>query len=50
MAPLPKRRFSHSRKSKRFAKAKSELSKTNKCQNCGSQKLPHRACPQCHKK
>lgn len=50
MAPLPKRRFSTSRKGKRFSSQKKALSETIRCKHCNSLKQPHRACPKCHKK
>ncbi len=50
MAPLPKRRFSTSRKLKRFSTRKIGLKSTNTCKHCGASKLPHRACPKCLKK
>jgi len=50
MAPLPKRRFSTSRKGKRFSSQKQALKPVVICKHCGVKKQPHRACPKCHKK
>ncbi|MGD9346000.1 MAG: 50S ribosomal protein L32 [Candidatus Aminicenantes bacterium] len=43
----PKRRHSHSRKRKRRAHDALENPSLSLCSNCGSPKLPHRACPEC---
>ncbi|MGB3861389.1 MAG: 50S ribosomal protein L32 [Candidatus Aminicenantaceae bacterium] len=43
----PKRRHSHSRKGKRRAHDALENPALSLCSNCGSPKLPHRACPGC---
>ncbi|MGB9835308.1 MAG: 50S ribosomal protein L32 [Candidatus Saccharicenans sp.] len=45
--PNPKRRHSHSRKGKRRAHDHLTLPSFSLCPNCGSPKLPHRACPEC---
>ncbi len=45
--PNPKRRHSHSRKGKRRAHDGIALPTFSLCPNCGSPKLPHRACPEC---
>lgn len=47
MAPLPKRRHSTRRGGKRQAAIKLNLPKLVKCANCGSFRLPHRACKNC---
>ena len=44
---LPKRRQSKARGKKRRTHYKSNLISTVKCPQCGSTKLPHRACPNC---
>ncbi|UCC39405.1 MAG: 50S ribosomal protein L32 [Candidatus Aminicenantes bacterium] len=43
----PKRRHSHSRKMKRRAHDALNLPSLALCSNCGTPKLPHRACPEC---
>jgi large subunit ribosomal protein L32 len=43
----PKRRHSPCRKGKRRAHDALALPTFSLCSNCGSPKLPHRACPQC---
>ncbi|MFQ6069578.1 MAG: 50S ribosomal protein L32 [Candidatus Aminicenantales bacterium] len=43
----PKRRHSHSRKGKRRAHHALSLPSLSLCSNCGTPKLPHRACPEC---
>ena len=43
----PKRRHSHSRKGKRRAHDALEVPSLSLCSNCGSPKMPHRACPEC---
>ena len=45
--PNPKRRHSHSRKGKRRAHDGLTLPTFSLCPNCGTPKLPHRACPDC---
>ncbi|HUU39114.1 MAG TPA: 50S ribosomal protein L32 [Candidatus Desulfaltia sp.] len=45
--PNPKRRHSHSRKGKRRAHDALTLPAFSVCLNCGTPKLPHRACPEC---
>lgn len=47
MAPLPKRRHSSHRQSKRKRALKSPKIALVKCPNCGSFKIPHRVCPEC---
>ncbi|MBA64792.1 MAG: 50S ribosomal protein L32 [Candidatus Marinimicrobia bacterium] len=44
---LPKRRQSKARGRKRRTHYKSNLVSTSTCAQCGSTKLPHRACPEC---
>ena len=44
---LPKRRQSNTRGKKRRTHYKSELESISKCAQCGSVKMPHRACPEC---
>jgi len=43
----PKRRHSHSRKMKKRAHQALTVPPLALCSNCGSPKLPHRACPEC---
>ncbi|MBN1273668.1 MAG: 50S ribosomal protein L32 [Candidatus Aminicenantes bacterium] len=43
----PKRKHSHSRKMKRRAHDALSLPSLSICPNCGTPKLPHRACPDC---
>jgi large subunit ribosomal protein L32 len=43
----PKRRHSQSRKKKRRAHDALEVPSLALCSNCGSPKMPHRACPEC---
>ncbi len=45
--PNPKRRHSHSRKSKRRAHDAIDVPALSICSNCGNPKLPHRVCPEC---
>src|SRR4030042_1261861 len=45
--PNPKRRHSPSRKGKRRAHDALSLPAFSVCSNCGTPKLPHRACPAC---
>jgi large subunit ribosomal protein L32 len=45
--PNPKRRHSPSRKGKRRAHDALSLPAFSVCPNCGTPKLPHRACPEC---
>src|SRR3989344_446517 len=47
MAPLPKRRHSTRRGGKRKASIHLLLPKSITCPNCGSIRLPHRACKTC---
>ena len=44
---LPKRRQSKARGKKRRTHYKSNLISTASCPQCGSTKVPHRACPNC---
>lgn len=44
MAPLPKRKHSHSRKNKRLFARRKKLPQTQTCKLCGKQKLTHREC------
>tara|TARA_Y100001968_G_scaffold76223_1_gene67696 strand:+ start:263 stop:439 length:177 start_codon:yes stop_codon:yes gene_type:complete len=44
---LPKRRQSSARSKKRRTHYKSASVATTKCPQCGSTKMPHRACPNC---
>jgi large subunit ribosomal protein L32 len=43
----PKRRHTQSRKGKRRAHDALTLPSLSLCDNCGTPKLPHRACPEC---
>jgi large subunit ribosomal protein L32 len=43
----PKRRHSHSRKMKKRSHDALDIPSLSLCSNCGSPKLPHRACPEC---
>ncbi|MBE0460266.1 MAG: 50S ribosomal protein L32 [Acidobacteriota bacterium] len=45
--PNPKRRHSHSRKNKRRTHDALTVPSLSLCSNCGTPKLPHRACPEC---
>jgi large subunit ribosomal protein L32 len=45
--PNPKRRHSPSRKGMRRAHDALSLPAFSICSNCGTPKLPHRACPEC---
>jgi large subunit ribosomal protein L32 len=45
--PNPKRRHSRARKRKRRAHDALEVPSLSLCANCGSPKMPHRACPEC---
>lgn len=45
--PNPKRRHSHSRKGKRRGHDGLAVPSFSVCANCGTPKLPHRACPSC---
>ncbi|NTU46792.1 50S ribosomal protein L32 [Candidatus Roizmanbacteria bacterium] len=49
MAPLPKRKHSTQRKGKRLQERDKTLPSLVVCSNCGSEKLPHRACKHCEK-
>ncbi|HLD96322.1 MAG TPA: 50S ribosomal protein L32 [Patescibacteria group bacterium] len=49
MPPLPKRKFSHGRKKRRYFNKIVKAVATVKCRHCGAQKLPHRVCPECGK-
>jgi len=44
---VPKRKHTHSRAAKRRTHYKLTLKQPIKCKNCGSFKMPHRACPSC---
>lgn len=43
----PKRRHSPSRRGKRRAHDRLKIPAFGYCQNCGTPKIPHRACPEC---
>jgi large subunit ribosomal protein L32 len=45
--PNPKRRHSHSRKNRRRAHDFLVVPSFSLCSNCGTPKLPHRACLEC---
>lgn len=45
--PNPKRRHSHSRKGRRRAHDGLTVPAFSACSNCGTPKLPHKACPEC---
>ncbi len=45
--PNPKRRHSHSRKGKRRGHDALVVPSFSVCSNCGTPKLPHKACPEC---
>jgi large subunit ribosomal protein L32 len=45
--PNPKRRHSHSRKGKRRGHDSLAVPSFSVCANCGTPKLPHKACPAC---
>jgi len=45
--PLPKRKFSKSRRDKRRTHWKLETPQVSRCPQCGEFKLPHRICPHC---
>jgi large subunit ribosomal protein L32 len=45
--PNPKRRHSHSRKGKRRGHDGLTIPSFSLCSNCGTPKLPHKACPEC---
>jgi len=45
--PVPKRKTSQSRRDKRRAQHKLEVTTASFCPQCKSPKLPHRACPKC---
>ncbi len=45
--PNPKRRHSHSRKGKRRGHDGLAVPSFSVCANCGTPKLPHKACPSC---
>ena len=47
MPPLPKRRRSRARQNKRMAHTARSPILTTQCPDCGSQRVPHRACPTC---
>lgn len=47
MAPLPKKKHSHSRTAKRRSTFKAFLSGISKCKACNKLKEPHKACPHC---
>ena len=44
---LPKGRQSKARSRKRRTHYKTAAVSTSECSQCGQQKLPHRACPNC---
>lgn len=43
----PKRKISKSRRDKRRTHYKASAPSLTSCNNCGSSKLSHRACPEC---
>jgi large subunit ribosomal protein L32 len=45
--PNPKRRHSHSRKGRRRSQDGLAVPSFAACPNCGTPKLPHKACPEC---
>ncbi|MCX5656809.1 MAG: 50S ribosomal protein L32 [Candidatus Omnitrophica bacterium] len=45
--PLPKRKFSKSRRDKRRTHWKLTPANLNACPNCSKPRLPHRVCPSC---
>jgi large subunit ribosomal protein L32 len=45
--PNPKRRHSHSRKGRRRSHDGIAVPSFAACPNCGTPKLPHKACPEC---
>ena len=47
MVPLPKRRHSTRRQGKRKASISLRMPAVLTCPNCGSLRLPHRACEYC---
>ncbi len=44
---VPKKKMSRSRTRRRKANWKVSAPQTARCPQCGSPKLPHRACPEC---
>ncbi|MCX6566093.1 MAG: 50S ribosomal protein L32 [Candidatus Aminicenantes bacterium] len=45
--PNPKRRHSHARKGRRRGHDFMTVPSFAACPNCGTPKLPHKACPEC---
>ncbi|MBM3312703.1 MAG: 50S ribosomal protein L32 [Candidatus Aminicenantes bacterium] len=45
--PNPKRRHSHARKGRRRSHDGIAVPSFAGCPNCGTPKLPHKACPEC---
>ena len=45
--PLPKRRFSRSRRDKRRTQLNLKATGLSRCPNCGAARLSHRICPSC---
>lgn len=47
MAPLPKKKHSHGRTTRRRSTFKASISAISKCPSCGKLREPHMACPHC---
>ena len=47
MAPLPKKKHSHGRTTRRRSTFKASISAISKCSSCGNLREPHKACPGC---
>ena len=47
--PLPKRRFSRSRRDKRRTQLNLKISGLSRCSQCGASVLSHQICPSCGK-
>jgi len=47
MAPLPKKKHSHGRTTRRRSTFKASLTGVSKCISCGKLKEPHKECPHC---
>lgn len=47
MAPLPKKKHSHGRTTRRRSTFKAAITGVSKCASCGKLRESHKACPHC---